>query len=302
MSPHTPDPAADNCGIAQAAAAVGDWWSLLVLREIARGHVRFDALARELGVSRKILSERLTTLAERGVLDRRRYHERPPRYEYLLTDQGRGLLPVLVALQDWADRWLLGDGTLTGLAEEDGAESRRVRALVGTELPPGLLLRATDGSLRDPLASGRPTVLFAYPGTGVPGSPPEPAGTLDPIPGNAGCTLENRLFRTAWPRFRGAGIAVHGVSTQSPAAQAAFAQAEDLPFPLMSDTGMDLTTALRLPVFRLGQEVRIKRLLLVCDAERTIRHTLFPITDIPAALEDALRIGRTLGPGSTTHP
>ncbi|MEV4442149.1 helix-turn-helix domain-containing protein, partial [Streptomyces sp. NPDC049577] len=101
----------DACGIAQAAAVVGDWWSLLVLREIARGHVRFDRLAGELGLSRKVLAERLRTLTEQHVLERRLYQNRPPRYEYVLTERGRGLLPVLVALQDWADRWLLGDGT-----------------------------------------------------------------------------------------------------------------------------------------------------------------------------------------------
>ncbi|MDF3144871.1 helix-turn-helix domain-containing protein, partial [Streptomyces sp. T21Q-yed] len=108
----------DACGIAQAAAVVGDWWSLLVLREIARGHVRFDRLADELAVSRKVLAERLRTLTDHHVLERRRYQDRPPRYEYVLTEQGRGLVPVLVSLQDWADRWLLGDGTLTGRAPD----------------------------------------------------------------------------------------------------------------------------------------------------------------------------------------
>ncbi|MFJ2811823.1 winged helix-turn-helix transcriptional regulator [Kitasatospora sp. NPDC087271] len=302
MNPKTPGPSDDSCGIAQAAAVVGDWWSLLVLREIARGHVRFDALARELGVSRKILSDRLTALTDRGVLARRPYQERPPRHEYVLTEQGRGLLPVLVALQDWADRWLLGDGSLTGLAEEQGAEARRVHALVGTVLPHGIALPATDGPPRDPLAPGRPTVLFAYPATGTPGSAPGQPVVADPIPGNAGCTLENRLFRAAWPRFHTSGIAVHGVSTQNPPAQAAFAHAEGLPFPLLSDARMDLTAALRLPVFRAGQEVRIKRLLLVCDADRTIRHALFPVTDIPAAVETALRTAHALTNTSTPGP
>ncbi|MER6142105.1 winged helix-turn-helix transcriptional regulator [Streptomyces sparsogenes] len=279
----------DACGIAQAAAVVGDWWSLLVLREIARGHVRFDRLAGELGVSRKILSERLRTLTDHGVLERRPYQDRPPRYEYVLTERGYGLVPVLVSLQDWADRWLLGDGTLTGAGHDGGAETRRVAALVGEPVPAGLRLPGTGGRAYDPVATdARATVLFAYPATGVPGVPADLAGP--PVPGSAGCTLENRQFRAAWPRFRDAGVAVHGVSTQTPAEQAAFARAEDLPFPLLSDARLRLTAALRLPTFRAGQDLRVKRLILVIDPDRTVRHTLFPVTDIPAAVTEALAL------------
>jgi DNA-binding HxlR family transcriptional regulator len=189
----------DACGIAQAAAVVGDWWSLLVLREIARGHVRFDRLAEELGVSRKVLTERLRSLTEHQVLERRLYQERPPRHEYVLTEQGRGLLPALVALQDWADRWLLGDGTLTGHAFDDGAEVRRVAALVGEPVPDGIRLPGTDGREHDPVAAdARATVLFAYPATGIPGLPD---GTAEPrIPGSAGCTLEGSPSTASAPR------------------------------------------------------------------------------------------------------
>ncbi|MGJ5755964.1 HxlR family transcriptional regulator [Streptomyces puniciscabiei] len=279
----------DACGIAQAAAVVGDWWSLLVLREIARGHVRFDRLAGELGVSRKILTERLRALTDHHVLERRLYQDRPPRYEYVLTEQGRGLVPVLVALQDWADRWLLGDGTLTGETAGHGAEAQRVASLVGQAVPAGLRLPGTDGRSHDPVAAApRPTVLFAYPAAGIPGVPADLAGP--PVPGSAGCTLENRLFRAAWPRFEAAGIAVHGVSTQTPEEQAAFARAEDLPFPLLSDAQLQLTAGLRLPTFRAGQDLRIKRLVLVVGPDRTVRHTLFPVTDIPSAVEQAFAL------------
>ncbi|RKN45710.1 winged helix-turn-helix transcriptional regulator [Streptomyces hoynatensis] len=281
----------DACGIAQAAAVVGEWWSLLVLREIARGHVRFDRLAQELGVSRKILADRLRTLTAHRVLERRRYQEHPPRYEYLLTEQGRGLLPVLVALQDWADRWLLGDGTLTGLASDDGAEARRVAALRGERVPAGLRLPGTDGRPHDPVATGaRATVVFTYPATGVPGAAPE--NPVAQIPGGAGCTLENRQFRAAWPRFVDAGIAVHGLSTQSPQEQAAFARAEELPFPLLSDAQLQFTAALRLPTFRAGQSLRTKRLILVIGPQRVVRHALFPLNDIPAAVDQALDLAR----------
>ncbi|OMI38955.1 HxlR family transcriptional regulator [Streptomyces sparsogenes DSM 40356] len=291
----------DACGIAQAAAVVGDWWSLLVLREIARGHVRFDRLAGELGVSRKVLSERLRTLTDHGVLERRPYQDRPPRYEYVLTERGHGLVPVLVSLQDWADRWLLGDGTLTGAGHDGGADTRRVAALAGEPVPAGLLLPGTDGRAHDPVATdARATVLFAYPATGVPGVPADLAGPQ--VPGSAGCTLENRQFRAAWPRFRAAGVALHGVSTQTPAEQAAFARAEDLPFPLLSDARLRLTAALRLPTFRAGQDLRIKRLILVIGPDRTVRHTLFPVTDIPAAVTEALALATALATAAHREP
>ncbi|MGW7002078.1 winged helix-turn-helix transcriptional regulator [Streptomyces sp. NPDC054933] len=289
MSPrHEAD---DACGIAQAAAVVGDWWSLLVLREIARGYLRFDLLADQLGISRKILADRLRALTDHGVLERSLYQEHPPRYEYVLTEQGQGLLPVLVSLQDWADRWLLGDGEVTGLSPDDGAETRRVRALVGTTVPTCLRLTGTGGHEHDPVDAGsQATVLFAYPATGIPGLPPEPSASQ--IPGSAGCTLENRQFRAAWRQFEASGVSVRGVSTQSPQEQTAFSKAEELPFPLLSDARLQLAAALRLPTFRAGQDLRIKRLILVIGPDRVIRHALFPVTDIPAAVSQTLALTR----------
>jgi len=262
----------ETCGIAQAALVLGDWWNVLVLREVARGHVRFDALAAEIGLSRKVLTERLGRLVAHGVLRRSLYQRRPVRYEYLLTDAGTALLPLLVAMQDWGDRWVLGDGTLTATADADGAEHARVHALAGTRLPDGLL---------SPDAAA--TVLFTYPGTGVDWGEP-------PIPGAAGCTLEHRLFRDAWPEFRRAGVDLRGISTQLPADQAAFADAEEIPYPLLSDADQQLAAALRLPTFRGAGRLRHKRLILVADAEQTVRHTLFPVTDLPHAVTESLRL------------
>jgi DNA-binding HxlR family transcriptional regulator/peroxiredoxin len=282
----------EDCGIAQAAVITGDWWNVLVLREIARGHVRFDALAAELGLSRKVLTERLGRLVARGVLRRSLYQRRPVRYEYLLTDSGLALLPLLVAMQDWGDRWVLGDGTVTATAAQDGAEHSRVHALAGAgagsgpaaRVPADLQLPATDGAGHPVIApDAAATVLFTYPGTGVDWGD-------DPIPGAPGCTLENRLFRDAWPDFRRAGVAVHGVSTQLPHEQAVFARAESLPYPLLSDARQRLAAALRLPVFRGAGRLRLKRLILVIDPERTVRHVLFPVDDIPEAVGQALRL------------
>ncbi|MBY8875007.1 winged helix-turn-helix transcriptional regulator [Micromonospora sp. PLK6-60] len=274
----------DTCGIAHGAAVIGDWWNLLVLREIARGNHRFDTLVDALHVSRKVLTQRLRHLTDHDVLTRRPYQHHPPRHEYLLTDRGRALLPTLIAIQDWADQWLLGDGALTATTTPDSPEATRVHALVGTHLPTDLRLTATDGTPTDP-ADG-PTILFTYPGTGTPA--PLPTGWTD-IPGAPGCTLENRLFRDQWPTLHRAGITLHGVSTQRTDEQAAFAAAEAIPFPLLSDTELRLTAALRLPTFRAGQQQRLKRLILVIDTRRTITHALYPVTDIPAAVTDALR-------------
>ncbi|MET9100963.1 winged helix-turn-helix transcriptional regulator [Streptomyces antibioticus] len=271
-----------TCGIAQAAVVMGDWWNVLVLREIARGHVRFDALAAEIGLSRNVLTERLGRLVAHGVLRRSLYQRRPVRYEYLLTDSGLGLLPLLVAMQDWGDRWVLGDGTLTATATEDGAEHARVHALTGTRLPADLRLPSaqdTDLPVASPDAAA--TVLFTYPGTGI---------DWGEIPGAAGCTLENRLFREAWPDFREAGVEVRGISTQLVHEQAEFARAEDIPYPLLSDAAHQLAAALRLPTFHGAGGLRHKRLILILDAERTVRHTLFPVTDIPEAVAESLRL------------
>ncbi|WP_329621842.1 winged helix-turn-helix transcriptional regulator [Streptomyces sp. NBC_01255] len=279
------------CAIAQAAAVVGDWWSLLLVREAARGHHRFDALQEELGISRKVLTERLAHLVEAEVLEKVPYQSGPVRYEYRLTESGRGLLPVLLSMQDWADRWLLGDGSLSGTADDHSAEARRVADLVGERLPRLALPGHRDGEPLDPVAEAAATVLFCYPATGRPG--PLPDGWAD-IPGAIGCTLENRLFRDAYDDFRAAGAEVRGVSTQRPDEQRVFAVEEGIPFALLSDVDLRLAAALRLPVFRAGQALRLKRAVLVVDRERVVRQARFPVTDIPGAVREALAVVRRM--------
>ena len=275
------------CAIAQAAAVVGDWWSLLLVRETARGHHRFDALQEELGISRKVLTERLAHLVEAEVLEKVPYQSGPVRYEYRLTESGRGLLPVLLSMQDWADRWLLGDGSLSGTADEESAEALRVAGLLGERLPRLELPGHRAGEPLDPVAEAAATVLFCYPATGRPG--PLPDGWAD-IPGAIGCTLENRLFRDAYDDFRAAGAEVRGVSTQRPDEQRVFAVEEGIPFALLSDVDLRLAAALRLPVFRAGQALRLKRAVLVVDRERVVRQARFPVTDIPGAVREALAV------------
>lgn len=97
------------CSIARALAIVGERWSLQIVREAFAGARRFDDFQKRLGIARNVLSARLRTLVQHGVLERSPYQAAPKRFEYRLTAQGRDLYPVLVALLGWGDRWLAGD-------------------------------------------------------------------------------------------------------------------------------------------------------------------------------------------------
>lgn len=96
------------CSIARSAAIVGDPWALLVVRDVAVGLHRFDELQRDLGVATNVLSDRLQRLVDAGVLQRDRYATQPDRFEYRLTEKGRDLVPALLALMAWGDRWEAG--------------------------------------------------------------------------------------------------------------------------------------------------------------------------------------------------
>ncbi|HSA53385.1 MAG TPA: helix-turn-helix domain-containing protein [Yinghuangia sp.] len=111
-SPHArerlPQPATAGrpCSAASALALIGEKWALLAVREISFGNRRFDAIARNTGASRDILTARLRSLEAAGILERRPYQERPTRYEYHLTPAGRDLQAVLQSLASWGDRWV----------------------------------------------------------------------------------------------------------------------------------------------------------------------------------------------------
>jgi DNA-binding HxlR family transcriptional regulator len=96
------------CSIARTLDVAGEWWSPLILRDVHLGITRFDELRRDLGISRKVLAERLERLVEQGALERRAYSEHPPRYDYLLTQKGRELVDILLAMVAWGDRWTAG--------------------------------------------------------------------------------------------------------------------------------------------------------------------------------------------------
>jgi DNA-binding HxlR family transcriptional regulator len=97
-----------NCSIAKTLDVVGEWWTLLILRDAFRGARRFDDFQASLGMARSVLTARLHKLTGAGVLDKRQYNEHPPRHEYELTEKGRALFPVITALQRWGDDWVAG--------------------------------------------------------------------------------------------------------------------------------------------------------------------------------------------------
>jgi DNA-binding HxlR family transcriptional regulator len=94
----------DNCSVARTLGIIGERWTFLVLREAFMGVRRFDELQRNTGVARNILAARLRKLVDSRILERRRYQDRPPRFEYRLTERGLDLYPAIVALLQWGDR------------------------------------------------------------------------------------------------------------------------------------------------------------------------------------------------------
>jgi DNA-binding HxlR family transcriptional regulator len=94
-----------ECPVAQALEIIGEWWSLLIVRDALRGLRRFKAFQASLGIARNMLSRRLKALVTAGILEKRAYSARPLRYEYRLTAKGSELMPVLVTLMIWGNRW-----------------------------------------------------------------------------------------------------------------------------------------------------------------------------------------------------
>jgi DNA-binding HxlR family transcriptional regulator len=97
------------CSLARTLDVAGEWWTPLVLRDLWIGRARFDEIQGNLGVSRKLLADRLETLVREGAVERRLYQERPPRYDYVLTERGKELMEALFVLISWGDRWAAGE-------------------------------------------------------------------------------------------------------------------------------------------------------------------------------------------------
>ena len=129
-----------TCSVARTLSVVGDRWTLLVLRDAFLGVRRFEDF-QAVGLTRHRLADRLKRLVEHGVIVRVRYQDRPPRFEYRLTEKGHDLYPLIVSMTRWGDRWMAGDA---GAPDRAGPPWVRSHGDAGARLSP--LRRARDGA------------------------------------------------------------------------------------------------------------------------------------------------------------
>src|SRR3954468_6323812 len=101
-----------HCPIARSLERIGEWWSMLILRDALHGFTRFEEFRESLGVAPNILTNRLTKLVEAGFLERRQYSEKPPRYEYVPTQRGRDFRPVLLSLMAFGNKHFAPEGAM----------------------------------------------------------------------------------------------------------------------------------------------------------------------------------------------
>jgi DNA-binding HxlR family transcriptional regulator len=113
-----------DCPIARAWWRVGEWWNILILRDAFHGLTRFDQFQRSLPIAPNMLTKRLNELVAAGLLEKRLYNERPPRYEYVLTERGHDFRPVIIAMMAWGNRHFTPDGVQSTLVDaETGVEA-----------------------------------------------------------------------------------------------------------------------------------------------------------------------------------
>lgn len=155
-----------QCPIARSLERVGEWWSMLILRDALAGMTRFDQFQKSLGIAPGMLTRRLDALCAAKLLERRRYSAHPPRYEYHLTERGRDFRSVLVAMMAWGNRHFA----------PEGASVLIVDAVTGAPADPILVDRATGRPLEAPYyrlapgpAAGKPVRrrLAAHPRSGL---------------------------------------------------------------------------------------------------------------------------------------
>ena len=128
------------CPIARSLERVGEWWSILILRDALHGLTRFDEFQKSLGIAPNMLTRRLNALVEAELLERRRYSERPPRDEYVPTARGRDFHPILVALLAWGNKHFA----------PEGASVLLVNAKTSAAVDPILVDRATGQLIKEP--------------------------------------------------------------------------------------------------------------------------------------------------------
>jgi DNA-binding HxlR family transcriptional regulator len=148
-----------QCPIARSLERVGEWWSILILRDALHGLTRFDEFQKSLPIAPNMLARRLNALVDSGLLERRRYCERPPRDEYLLTDRGRDFRPVLFSLLAWGNKHFAPEGPSVLIADaKTGARAEPVLV----DRASGRVLKAPDYRLTaGPSANARTRARYA---------------------------------------------------------------------------------------------------------------------------------------------
>jgi DNA-binding HxlR family transcriptional regulator len=129
-----------SCPIARSLERVGEWWSMLIMRDALHGLTRFDAFQDSLGIAPNMLARRLKALVAAGLLERRAYSVRPPRYEYVPTERGREFRAVLIALMAFGNRHFAPEGKSVTIVD----------AQTGAEADPIVVDRTTGELIREP--------------------------------------------------------------------------------------------------------------------------------------------------------
>jgi DNA-binding HxlR family transcriptional regulator len=141
--------------MARSVDAIGDWGTLMILRQAFAGTSRFDEFQKQLGMSRNLLTARLKKLVKCGIFERRRIAQSSRRHEYVLTEMGEDLLTTIIALRQWGDRWLFRPSPppirMLDSTDDSDLEQLKVRSVGGREL------RRGDIRLRRPTPEKPPT-------------------------------------------------------------------------------------------------------------------------------------------------
>src|SRR6201990_2529779 len=112
-------PGNPQCPIARSLDRVGEWWNILIIRDAVYGLKRFDEFQKSLDIAPNMLTRRLNGLVKDGILERQRYSDKPPRYEYVLTEKGRDFRPVLLALLAWGNKHFAPEGASVTLVDRE---------------------------------------------------------------------------------------------------------------------------------------------------------------------------------------
>lgn len=144
-----------ECSLARALGTIGEWWSLLIIRDLFYGVDSFDQLCRDLGIARNILTNRLAKLLKKGVIEKRLREDGTRRHKYGLTPKGKELFPIIMTLVAWGDRWEAPDGPPVLLRhKKDGHNARPIVICgqCGEALTPSNIRPAKGPGAKRPMA------------------------------------------------------------------------------------------------------------------------------------------------------